>query len=318
MRQTQHGLLLVVCDGMGGHAGGERASRLATEVFVRSVENGSGTVRQILEHALFEANRAVVAESISSSELAGMGTTLVAALLQGRVATIINLGDSRAYLYRGGAVSRITSDHSFVGEMVARGELTEEEAAIHPRRNIITRAIGIEGDPQPDLYEIELSEGDMLLLASDGLHGMISDMLISSTLSESDQPDRLCDLLIERALDGGGRDNVTVVLARAGGSDPDEGPPTDPGEIRRRKGRTGSVRNIFISLLFTVAALAAAWFFWLGPMLRNQVDGTAIDSARMIQNDSALLADSVPPFLDSIPMLNGADDSVFIGDTLDW
>lgn len=225
------GTLLVVADGMGGHQGGERASRLAADMFIAHIRQGKKAGDELLTDALAAANDAVLSEASHNPELKGMGTTLVAALLSEGRGKVINLGDSRAYLLHGGALSRITQDHSMVGDLLRRGEITEEEAENHPRRNVLTRAVGIEGRPQPDLFPVELGPGDVLLLCSDGLHGMVDDRAIREILEADWSLDSRCDALIDAALDAGGKDNVTVLLAEpADGSVlQGSGPPTDPG-----------------------------------------------------------------------------------------
>lgn len=224
------GVLLVVADGMGGHQGGERASRLAVETFIRVVEEGRASGDELLTDALVTANDAVLSEAARESTLQGMGTTLVSALLHDARGRLINLGDSRAYLLRGGELRRVTQDHSMVADLVRRGEITEAEAETHPRRNVLTRAVGIEGTPQPDIFSVELGDGDVLLLCSDGLHGMVPDETIHTILGAEWSLEARCDALIEAALEAGGKDNVTVLLAQRGEGDfSASGPPTDPG-----------------------------------------------------------------------------------------
>lgn len=226
------GTLLVVADGMGGHNGGERASRLAVERFVDTIETGTGPDEELLRRALAVANDAVHREAKANPELKEMGTTLVAALLADGGGTVINLGDSRAYVFRNGTLRQVTADHSMVAELVRRGELTEAEAAVHPRRNVLTRAVGIEGNPKPELFTIDLGDGGVLLLCSDGLHGMVEDADIGRILRADWGLEDRCDALIDAALDAGGRDNVTVVLAQAGeGGIGASGPATDPGYV---------------------------------------------------------------------------------------
>jgi protein phosphatase len=312
VRQTQLGLLMVVCDGMGGPGNGDRASRLAVEAFVTAAEGNPGDPGALLNDGVERAGRAIAEEIARDPSCAGMGTTLVAALVKGMHATVANVGDSRAYLYAGGSLRRVSRDHSLVGEMVARGELTEDEAARHPRRNIITRALGGERGVVPDLFELDLAQGDTLLLATDGLHGMISDASIAEVLAGGGEPSQLCDMLIERALAAGGDDNITVALLRldAGGSFSDI--PTDPGEEpRRRRGQGGMLAGIVAVLL-----LAAAWMLWLRPMShRDAIPGPYdpdSDTGAVRTYDSSGWIDMQDP--SPAP----GRDSVHPGDLLEW
>jgi protein phosphatase len=216
VEKTPAGLLIVVCDGMGGHVGGERASRLAVETFTSAVRSGTAEPEALLRAAITEANNAVYEESRRSPDLKGMGTTLVAALVTGDRASLINLGDSRAYHLRSGRLSQVTRDHSYVGELVAAGRLTESEARVHPQRNIITQALGLDSTIKPDLYSVALRDGDALLLCTDGLYGMVEDSRIEQILASGDSPENACDALIAAALAGGGDDNVSVGLLAAG------------------------------------------------------------------------------------------------------
>lgn len=296
VRDTRTGLLVVVCDGMGGHAGGERASRLAVETFVRIMEEKEGDAVTLLRDGVTEANHAVMAESLANSEYAGMGTTLVAAILHEGLAKVANVGDSRAYLFRNGGLSRISRDHSLVSEMVARGEITEREASVHPHRNIITRALGSAREVEPDIFNVTLRSGDQLLLASDGLHGMISDAVIRDTLAMYSDPGQACDKLVDLALTAGGNDNVSVALVRVGEDSAPVDSPTDPGTISG-KGTKGGTRGGIIAGMFILLTLAALWFFWLQPGEEERGPG----------NDSATQAIQVDGYVDD-PFL-GADSS---------
>ncbi|MEP7217403.1 MAG: Stp1/IreP family PP2C-type Ser/Thr phosphatase [Bacteroidota bacterium] len=234
VRSVPQGMLMVVCDGMGGPGNGDRASRLAVEAFMEGLAPEESP-ESLLRNGAMRAGQAIIREISLHPELAGMGTTMVAAVVRGDHATVANIGDSRAYLMHDGHLSRVSRDHSLVGEMVERGEITEDEAARHPRRNIITRALG---DHQviPDIFEIDFSTGDMLLLATDGLHGMISDARIADALAGDDDMSRICDLLVRRALDAGGDDNITVALITPGAGRARTDVPTDPGSPAEKKG----------------------------------------------------------------------------------
>jgi protein phosphatase len=148
-----------------------------------------------------------------------MGTTVVAGLLDGKILSLAHVGDSRAYLYRDGQLSRLTDDHSWVHEQVAAGILTEEEAKSHPLKNVVTRALGGGSSVSPDLQELNFSPGDVFLFCSDGLTTMLSDEEIRDAVASEEDPQKLCDLLVETANDKGGVDNITVVVARVNDSE---------------------------------------------------------------------------------------------------
>jgi PPM family protein phosphatase len=211
--------LYVVCDGMGGARGGEVASQMACErmVAIDPVSAGKDEIRA----AIVSANESISARSLAEPRLLGMGTTLTLALIRDDRLLLGHVGDSRAYLLHDGTLRQITDDHSWVGEMVRRGDLTAAEAAVHPHRSVITKALGTEGETEPDLLEIPLESGDRLLLCSDGLSGMVSHDSIQELLRRADDAQAAADALVEAAIKGGGEDNITVVVV-----DPvaDEGP----------------------------------------------------------------------------------------------
>lgn len=212
-------LLLVVCDGMGGAKSGNVASRLATEVFVDEVRRtaredmDSIQIREMLRDAVDLANRAVFEQSKVSSDFAGMGTTLVAAVLLPDRAIIANVGDSRAYIFDKDGIRFMTVDHSLVELMVRRGEITREQAKNHPSKNLITRAVGTESQVMCDLYEQELQAGDAVLLCSDGLSNEMADQEILFEVVHGVRKDGCCQRLLDIAKGRGAPDNVTVVLA---------------------------------------------------------------------------------------------------------
>ena len=214
--------LVLVCDGMGGANAGNVASRFAAERFVEeakpALEAGADeTMRhETLRRALDRANDTVFGLAGRQPEFRGMGTTLVAALIQGDCATVINVGDSRAYRFDGEAMHQISEDHSYVEEMRRRGKITEADARTHPQKNLITRAVGVEPYVEGDLFEVRLTEKDMLLLCSDGLTGMTEDSRIAEVLSNAPTLELAGDALLQLALDGGGRDNITVALFTLG------------------------------------------------------------------------------------------------------
>ncbi len=215
--------LYAVCDGMGGARAGEVASQLACVKLAERTAAGDALV-----DAAQAANAAVYAAAAADDALAGMGTTLTAMALDGRVARFAQVGDSRAYLLRDGELRQVSLDHSIVGQMIRDGELTVEEAAAHPMRSILTRALGTESRVDVDEYEVELRAGDVVLLCSDGLSGMVPDESIAKLLAHDD-PDESADLLVREACRAGGVDNITVVVVHLdeGG---DDGAATRAGE----------------------------------------------------------------------------------------
>lgn len=207
--------LFVVADGMGGANAGEIASRTAVEVFAGGLARGEDPESRLAE-TLATANAQIHAASQSDSARRGMGTTATAALIGDGTVAIAHVGDSRAYLLRGGGLVQLTRDHTLVDELLREGRLTPEQAAGHPQRSIITRALGPEPHVQVDTFTEELEEGDVLLLCSDGLTGMVSDDLIRSTVGEARSLSAAAKSLIRKANEAGGRDNITVVLIRIG------------------------------------------------------------------------------------------------------
>jgi len=205
--------LFVVADGMGGAQAGEVASRLAAETFARGLPD-EGTAEQRLEARVRAANSRIHEVSQGDRALNGMGTTITAAYLDGDELSLAHVGDSRAYLLRDGELTRLTRDHTLVEELVRRGELTEQEAAEHPQRSIITRALGPEPDIDVDLHTHRVHAGDVLLLCSDGLTGMIGEDEVEQILERAANLRDAGRALVDAANEAGGRDNITVVLFR--------------------------------------------------------------------------------------------------------
>ncbi len=207
--------LYAVADGMGGHVGGEVAARVAVETLEQAFERAP-TVEGLLE-AFSEANAAVWHESQVNVDLRGMGTTLTAVALVGGtggkdVLALANVGDSRAYLFSGGDITQITDDHSLAEERMRQGEMTEEEAAVHPQRHILTRALGVSSQVDADMWELGLRTGDRLLLCSDGLSNEVGSNEIAAILGEIDDPAEAAQRLVDAANGHGGADNITVVV----------------------------------------------------------------------------------------------------------
>jgi len=209
--EGEDGTLFVVADGIGGFEAGEVASSLAVEVLKGLQPDES------FKAAIVEANRRIVAAGRGDEKLSGMGTTVVAIRFsrkQGEpVAEVAHVGDSRAYLRRGGDMNPITEDHSLVAELVRSGDLTRDQAAEHPQKNLITRALGADDEVDVDTAILPIEAGDRILLCSDGLSDMVSEAGISEILAEfPDDPERAARGLLSAALDAGGNDNITVVV----------------------------------------------------------------------------------------------------------
>ena len=212
--------LCVVCDGMGGAKSGNVASQLAVEVFVEEVRRCwapgmelEETV-QMLQGAVKLANFTVYDQAQQLEEFSGMGTTLVAALIQGKTVTAVNVGDSRLYNVNRNGIRRVTVDHSLVEMMVQRGELTPERARTYPGKNYITRAIGTEAVVESDFFHLDVEKGDCLLLCSDGLSNLMDDQEILFEVVHGVNKQFCCQHLLEIAKNRGGPDNITCILVQ--------------------------------------------------------------------------------------------------------
>jgi protein phosphatase len=221
--------LFIVADGMGGHAAGEVAAKITVETIgefiaaTRQKEEATWPFRydhqlqfnsKRLAIAIEKANERVMAAVAAQPWLKGMGTTVVAGLMNEKTLSLAHVGDSRAYLYRDGALSRLTDDHSWVHEQVTAGILTEEEAKSHPLKNVVTRALGGGPSVSPDLKELTFEPGDEFIFCSDGLTTMLSDEDIHELAEEEAVPQELCRKLVDTANERGGVDNITVVVVR--------------------------------------------------------------------------------------------------------
>ena len=208
--------VFAVADGMGGHLAGEVASRMAIEAVQRMARENERPGIAALREAVACAHETILAHAQDNIECAGMGTTLSVLWLGENYAYIAHVGDSRIYRLREGSLTQITQDHSLVEELVRAGLITREQARTHPRRNIITRALGTHGENEPDLLVTDVQDGDVFLLCTDGLTGMVPDDEIERTLRDCGI-EAAADRLLALALDAGGRDNVTLILcARKG------------------------------------------------------------------------------------------------------
>jgi PPM family protein phosphatase len=267
--------LVAVADGMGGHRAGEVASATALEALRAAITSG-----RPLRESIEDANDAVFTKSLTDTSLRGMGTTLTAGTLAaGGTLLVGHVGDSRAYLLHDGELTQVTTDHSLVEELVREGRLTADEAAVHPQRSIITRALGVDAAVEVDVYPVELTPGDRVLICSDGLTGMVQADVIAATLRREDDPTRAATQLIDAANSAGGEDNITVVVVSVTDEAPvravdeqiapieatvvEEEPTLEPGE-RRRRGARGVGRVLLwalpILLVLAVAVGAVGWY----------------------------------------------------------
>jgi serine/threonine protein phosphatase PrpC len=238
--------LYAVADGMGGHRAGEVASREALTALLANAPREADA--KALARAVRAANRAVIASADKSRTRTGMGTTLTAAMVDGTHVLVAQVGDSRAYLLHEGVLTKITDDHSMVADLVRQGAITEEDARFHPQRSVITRALGSDPDMAADVFEVDAAPGDRLLLATDGLTGMLPDDFIAELLGQQRSPEEAAAKLVEAANRAGGYDNITVVVV-----DLDD---TPAAELAPMRGSSNAGRLHATRLLWVVAALA--------------------------------------------------------------
>ena len=209
--------LYLVADGMGGHKAGQVASHLAAEGAIRAIDalqGASVSLAERLRHAVACANREIFTAAQAKPELSGMGTTFVGMLFGGERLALAHVGDSRAYLLRQGRLRGLTDDHSIVGELLRRHEISEEDAAQHPHRHVLTRALGVRPRTEPDLAEMTPQEGDVFILCSDGLTGHVEDEEIAERVASEDDLEVAGQGLVDAANRAGGHDNITVLLVR--------------------------------------------------------------------------------------------------------
>lgn len=240
--------LFAVADGMGGHEAGEIASEITVNTLAELAP--SHLDAEGLTAAVEAANHNVMKAPRQGIGRDGMGTTLTAAMLEGERLLIAQVGDSRAYLLHKGHLQQITRDHSLMADLIEAGQITPEEARVHPNRSVITRAIGSDIHMRPDIYELNVDAGDRILLCSDGLSSMISNNAIESIMRRQSDAQHCADELVTAALENGGADNVTVVVADVPGFS----------EVREKK-RAHKSRVFYIGLAIAlVAVIFAAGF----------------------------------------------------------
>lgn len=209
----------IIADGMGGHNSGELASKTAVD-YVSGIVSGlgksfgaEGGTEEELKKLIADANRSVYEKSLELPENNGMGTTMTIAAAAGGRMYIGHVGDSRLYLVRNGSIRQLTTDHSYIEEMVRNGSLTREEAQKHPRKHVITRALGCMPEVEPDAYSCDMEAGDTYILCTDGLTNMLGEEDIARVAAEN-APEPACEELVRQANDSGGEDNITVIVIK--------------------------------------------------------------------------------------------------------
>jgi protein phosphatase len=258
--------LFAVADGMGGHRGGEVASHVALDAMEELETDAAGS----LADRVRRANRAVWDRASGDEHLTGMGTTLTAVRLDGDTAILAHVGDSRAYLLRDGELRQLTTDHTLVERMLRSGEITEEEADVHPHKNVLTRALGTDQEVDVDELSVTLADGDRLLLCSDGLTGMVTEDQIQAILEAGIEPQQAAERLVRAANRAGGVDNISVVVlaATAEGGEAERprraAPRADRRTVLRWAVRIGVPVLVLLVLLF-----GARWYldrqWYVGP-----------------------------------------------------
>lgn len=242
--------LYVVADGMGGHAAGEVASRVGVDTLVAHAPLHADS--KALARAIRAANNAIIDAVQAGTGKQGMGTTMVAAIVEGTRIALAHVGDSRAYLLHDGALRQLTADHSLVARMVSEGQITEAQAREHPHRSVILRALGTDPDIKVDHTTLDAQTGDRLLLCSDGLSGMLEDPEIARILGGYKDPQVVADMLVAEANEAGGLDNITVVVVDMGVTAYDEG--------RASSGRWRMILAVTVFLAVAIAILALAYW----------------------------------------------------------
>lgn len=205
--------LYVIADGMGGHRGGAMASKMAVDQVFGHLQTAQGVIEEILIDSVKTANNAIFNKAVEESSFFGMGTTIEVVTMTENMVYIAHVGDSRVYLWQDGSMQQVTKDHSYVQELVDAGVISAEEALIHPNRNRITRALGVDKFVDIDLIQLNRTTSNMtLLMCSDGLTNMITTKLMDSIVNQNNSLKERCEILLEEALSNGGTDNITLVL----------------------------------------------------------------------------------------------------------
>ena len=262
--------LYVVADGMGGHAAGEVASEIAVNTISASAPDHPDA--EALGHAVEEANRAIINAALTGEGREGMGTTCTAAILEKDRLVIAQVGDSRAYLLHEGRLMQLTRDHSLMADMIDTGQITPEEARVHPNRSVITRALGSDPTTVPDLYEINVQSGDRLLLCSDGLTSMLTDAEIEGIMNRIADSQLCATHLVNAAIAAGGLDNVTVVVANVEGLQPEK-----QRKVARKTKFTAAIILILLAIILGIGAWGGYTYLHNSAYLANDNGTVAVD-----------------------------------------
>lgn len=263
--------LFAICDGMGGHAAGEVASSIAVKVIAEQAPSTADDVR--LGAAIEAANQEVIDAPAKGIGKPGMGSTASAVLIEGNQMAVAHVGDSRIYLLHHGTLVRITHDHSYVEELIDSGQITADEARTHPSRSVVTRALGSDPDMYADHFSLEVSDGDRIILCSDGLSGMVPDDEIEAIAVSNVTPQKAADNLVSAALTYGGSDNITVIVIDV----------LDDGIAdQTRKHLTRGVIATFVSFLALFAATVAVFFLFVSSEWYLGINGTTVGVYRGI------------------------------------
>ena len=273
--------LFAVADGMGGHRAGDVAARTAVESIAEKLGEGD----EALTHAVREANREVFEKANSNPDFKDMGTTITAMVVRDGTAQLVHVGDSRAYLMRGGELEVLTRDHSVVGRLLREGRITKQEADYHPQRSVLERALGIETDVDVDSHTVDTGPGDRILLCSDGLTNILEDDEILGILAGESDPQKAAKKLVNEAVRGGANDNVTAVVVAFPGDGTTAGRKGRPAKARRRIWIAAiSLAVLLAGVLGARAVLTAPW--WVGSLkgqvvinkgVRSSVAGVSFD-----------------------------------------
>jgi serine/threonine protein phosphatase PrpC len=303
--------LFAVADGMGGHKGGEVASQLALD----TLEAGFHAERALAQQVR-AANAAVFDRSRVDTSVEGMGTTLTAVVLRDMVATFAHVGDSRAYLLRAGDLRQVTEDHTLVHRMVKSGEISEAEAEVHPHRSVLTRALGTDPDVDVDEFTVTMTDGDRLLLCSDGLTGMVTEEQIAAILGAAPEPQDAADRLVRAANRAGGVDNITVVVldveAEPGDAETAGGTSARSFERPTRKQLFGVAGKIGLAVLVLLVLLIGARVYLDGQWYVGEADGR-VAVFRGIPAEFAGLEFSHPVVITEVPAAAAETISFYAG-----
>jgi protein phosphatase len=218
----KHMRIFIVADGMGGHNAGEVASKMAIEQVSESIKNkfdsistnDEAQIKRVIEDAIYKGNKEIYNQSLSHNSWDGMGTTITMALFIDLRLYIAHVGDSRAYMLRQKELTQLTEDHTLVSELMKNGSITEVEAKTHPKRNVITKALGTEISPIPDILSVDVDDGDVIILCTDGLTNMVDNYLIKNSFLNNSNLQDSCDFLVDEANNRGGFDNITLIAIR--------------------------------------------------------------------------------------------------------